>query len=58
MRRILTVALGGGLLGAALYLIVGAALQPGPLPVKAAAFIACWAVAAFLVNLALDRLGR
>jgi hypothetical protein len=57
MRRILPVALGGGLLGTAVYLVLGAALQLGPLPVKAAAFIACWAVGAFLVNLALDRLG-
>lgn len=58
MRRILAVALGGGFLGTALYLLLGALLHVGPLPVKAAVFIACFAVGAFLVNLALDRLGR
>jgi len=58
MRRIVPVALGGGFLGAALYLVIGALLQVGPPAVKAAVFIACFAVGAFLVNLILDRLGR
>jgi hypothetical protein len=58
MRRLWAAALGGGFLGAALYLVIGALLQVGPPAVKAAVFIACWAVGAFVVNLALTRLGR
>ena len=56
MRRILAVAVGGGFMGTGLYLILGAALYVGPWPIKTAALIACLAVGAFLVNMALDEL--
>jgi hypothetical protein len=57
MRRTLAALAAGGLLGTGLYLIIQPLFHVAGLALQGAVFIVCFAVAAFLANLILERLG-